>query len=291
MDMVVTRPNPHVGKDLVHFEWKVSDEGYSIDYEALTVDWVSVELGRRTYPLDAEGALFRIFGYTEISPAGILGFANTWGHLGFESNLPNSTVSTAVFVEPLSKWRDEILTMRAALDLWDVIAARDVETATSRVEFLEGGQVQVNVGGPFQPCIISGLKRSEVLTAAAVALCVCIDKKMGGSISVTMAHQEHHPRLLLSPVNLLSALWLQFANAISAEKDFHACRRCGKWFEVGPGAAKSHAVFCSNACRQSDYRARHSKAVELARDGTASNEIAKELDTPLETVERWIRKE
>lgn len=63
------------------------------------------------------------------------------------------------------------------------------------------------------------------------------------------------------PVNLISALWFQFARAVVGAKSYETCPApgCGKWFETGtrPGG-RSTKKFCSDTCRARASRVRRS---------------------------------
>jgi hypothetical protein len=56
------------------------------------------------------------------------------------------------------------------------------------------------------------------------------------------------------PPNLLAAMWLQFAHAVTGEFQLQLCAGCGKYFQVGPGARRADATTCSDACRQRKKR-------------------------------------
>jgi hypothetical protein len=52
------------------------------------------------------------------------------------------------------------------------------------------------------------------------------------------------------PKTLLTALWLQLAQALSGGKKISACLHCGEWFEAGPDTDKRFdAKFCSDEHR------------------------------------------
>jgi hypothetical protein len=54
------------------------------------------------------------------------------------------------------------------------------------------------------------------------------------------------PRLRLSPRNLLDALWMQLAYALSVGVCARECRQCGEIFTAGPGTPRrGDAEFCS----------------------------------------------
>ena len=56
--------------------------------------------------------------------------------------------------------------------------------------------------------------------------------------------------------SLLSALYLQNYFAIKGNKTFNKCAWCGAWFEILPPATRNTRKFCSNACKQAEYRHR-----------------------------------
>jgi hypothetical protein len=56
--------------------------------------------------------------------------------------------------------------------------------------------------------------------------------------------------------------------------------------ESARGARK---VFCTNACKQRDARERKERAIELAGRHIPIREVAKTIDTPQDTVARWLK--
>ncbi len=93
----------------------------------------------------------------------------------------------------------------------------------------------------------------------------------------------------ISPQTLLGALWLQFSQAVSGDKEFQSCIQCGKLFEISRGRRKSR-MFCSDACRFKAYRERQAKARELHSKGLSVEDIAQELDSEPKTIEGWLEK-
>jgi len=66
--------------------------------------------------------------------------------------------------------------------------------------------------------------------------------------------------LLLRPPTLLGALWLQFAQAVAQNKQYRACKGCGKFMELHwPEGFRKHRTTCSDACRSKVYRERRPK--------------------------------
>jgi endogenous inhibitor of DNA gyrase (YacG/DUF329 family) len=84
------------------------------------------------------------------------------------------------------------------------------------------------------------------------------------------------PKLQFRPDTLYTALWLQLALAINDNKTFRYCAWCGTPFELSPTTARTNRLFCSNSCKQAEYRERKAQ-VETAKSETAKKR-ASELE-------------
>ena len=146
---------------LLQFPWRVAKAGYS---------WVQSEpafaagsqpapfltdgraIGTAGFhvmehqPLVAFPGLFRVFADTEPSRDGVKAFADRFGPLGPDvaTQIPLSDQRNAKGVplgtgEPLSKWNDEILTMRLAIDIWEAARDGDVSRLERRIIWTEDG--------------------------------------------------------------------------------------------------------------------------------------------------------
>jgi hypothetical protein len=91
------------------------------------------------------------------------------------------------------------------------------------------------------------------------------------------------------PTCLASALWLQFAEAVALEKRYRVCKECGEWFEIPRRGARINREYWSNACRSKAYRERQERARTLAARGMAPKDIARELDTTVLVVRKWLK--
>lgn len=96
--------------------------------------------------------------------------------------------------------------------------------------------------------------------------------------------------LVFEPPSLLTALWLQFASALTGNKAYHQCPVCQTWFELSPAVNRADRLFCSNACRTRAYRQRITSAQRLHAQGMELEIIAQQLDTNVKTVRRWLAK-
>jgi hypothetical protein len=99
------------------------------------------------------------------------------------------------------------------------------------------------------------------------------------------------PRLSVVPRTLLSALWLQLALAITADKRFEKCKFCSRLFEISsePTGKRRDREFCTDSCKTLDYRRRRRTALKLAASGAKVAIIADRTDTKPATIRKWLK--
>lgn len=91
----------------------------------------------------------------------------------------------------------------------------------------------------------------------------------------------------VTPLSLLGSMWLQAA--LAGNKEYRSCPVCRTPIEISrTGGARTDAVFCSNPCKSKDYRQRQATARSLHNDGVPLRQIAKQIDTNLATVKKWL---
>ncbi len=75
---------------------------------------------------------------------------------------------------------------------------------------------------------------------------------------LTWTSDKHgqHQRIIFRLPNLLSAMWLQFAQAVTSEFQLKKCPVCHTYFQAGPGARRIDAITCGGKCRQAKRKAR-----------------------------------
>jgi hypothetical protein len=199
-------------------------------------------------------------------------FADKFGDLFNRwTDPPNRYDGTSVLGRPLSTWTEEIGDMRVLVELWDQIKEHDYD-ALKKLIFLtdagpeyvistpKRGRRMVNLtgalttlsGGPFQ------FPTNDVLLPARCALQIEINLRLSENrtspeLTWTRDTKEtsggNHQRIVFKPSNLLAAMWVQFAQAVTEELQMRQCEFCGEYFQVGPGAAREDARFCKDVCR------------------------------------------
>jgi hypothetical protein len=68
-------------------------------------------------------------------------------------------------------------------------------------------------------------------------------------------------QMLLTPMDLVQAMWLQLAQLSCSRAPVFRCERCSTPFTVGSGTGRRKtAKFCSNACKVAAFKERHASA-------------------------------
>jgi hypothetical protein len=81
-------------------------------------------------------------------------------------------------------------------------------------------------------------------------------------LNVEAVFRRDKEELVLMPANLSAAMWLQFALAIHHRYEYRQCTWCGTHFHAKGKQVKAERVFCSQACKAHDYRARRAQELD-----------------------------
>jgi hypothetical protein len=266
------------------WSWRVSEAGYqweTLKESGTPVLVVTRPWPNRTYvPAVEQPALFRVFAEVAPSQQAMLTFANKYGHLGNFLWLAGSALVSerADEADPLNDalvrrtglapdrlgrerpetiafWRSQIEAMSAACGLWEQV-----------------------VEGKADPDLIGRVAEA-------------IDRGCRERVENRFSYDARGRTAGWSrePVDLLGAMWLQFADAVAGNKRTRVCSVCDQWFLVAAGAGRTDKEHCSLACRQKAYRKRKQDAVDLYRKGVSPEEIARKLGSDLDTVKGWLK--
>jgi hypothetical protein len=231
--------------------------------------------------------------------------------------------------EPLAEWADRVLSMRFAVSLWDLASSnnqnglRDVIHADSagiwfrpnpawlrpdwRVAVAKKGGVKwpswfeaerIRATKPFlisdKPTALEGFQKFGDIAraeAALVAMEAIADRFLRRAVShrLCVDVEFRAPYIFQEPDSLGSALWLQFAEAITSGTRIRQCKECGEWFALPKRGARITREFCTDACRVRAHRRRQDRARVLSSRGNDPKDIARELDTTAAIVRRWLK--
>lgn len=268
--------------------------------------------------------LYRVFAATEPSEAGVLQFANEYGPLGLSDvrlleydRLPFP--KEAPKVEMLDQWGLELHAMRCTLRVWDALSSADsrelsrvVATWRELVGFVVRPEVisddqwlQVwpedhpeSEGAP-SFWVAPGYPTAKEWPVRRDAAWVILNRELNAALrrhsSPSLELRPGRPEvqtLRVSPVNLIGAMWWQFARTVMGEASYRRCKTCGRTIELSSSdhGFRADREFCSGACKAKDYRAKVKRARELKSEGRTAPQIAKALGTTTDKVKAWLEK-
>lgn len=171
----------------------------------------------------------------------------------------------------LQRWRAEIGDMRTLFDLWEQIREHKLKGLGKILKWVDGkdatllsyeirtptGKLRgVLANSYFSQSDIDLFRKAGVLLPARTALQREVNLRLAAHPTIPQLAwtPDRDHRILFKPPNLLAAMWLRFAEAITGEFQLKRCVECGKYFQIGPGGRRADSITCSNACRQAKYR-------------------------------------
>ena len=164
-------------------------------------------------PLDQNPSLYAQFAGLDGSEKACLRFAENYGTLFFNPEVIRWPTRSIGEWETLGAWRSCIKGIR------DTIRRCELSRDNPREAFRQFGKS---------------------------------DKRLFGVKLTLSVKSAHSPATLdAGPENLFSALELQAIQSILAGRRSHQCIECSNWFEIGVGARRSMAKFCSRRCKDS----------------------------------------
>ena len=186
-------------------------------------DRYMVANGRETEryrPVDMYPALFMELADSEATPEGAARFINRYGPPHRHGQPLGEPIDSLVLPSGLSHLSKRMKVMKSAVRSWE--------------------------------------KYRKTGNARALIKRVTDEIKMDTSLYVSLREKTKDDTIsmVLVPRSLTSAIWLQFAQAITENYGFGQCDECLTWFEIAPGKGRPEKRFCSNACSMRAYRKR-----------------------------------
>jgi hypothetical protein len=216
--------------------------------------------------------------------------------------------------ERWSWWRQEIIEMSAAIQVWELIRSGDEHTLRSflRIHTVEGTQVfrlvylpneadrrlrvpeqegeEVGIVVAEKKNETHGVEAGDLVRYARVGLKKLIDAHLAQKFSIQAILDDDGVGLTLHyvPTDLLACLWLQFVHGVTNGLEYRQCQACDVWFELSPETARVSRLSCSDACKARSYREKQDQARRLFADKKSFRQIAKEVGSDVATVKGWI---
>jgi hypothetical protein len=254
------------------------------------------EFRRKRYaPLQEYPALFRALAQLATDDRqAILSFANRYGGLGVERPchiLGRPQTPFPPRGETHQQWMESIEALRRAVTIWELFKAGDQPALARYIrwrqqQYAADGVTVTHAGGwvydshpdlppgeappppgrtqeLIMPPVPELFQAGEAALPALFLVQRWINKHLEGQVAPRLLYQldTGHQVLQMVPSTLLSAAWLQLAQAIAGNHTYRACKECGEWFEISARAdgRTARRLFCSDACKSRDYR-RHREA-------------------------------
>jgi hypothetical protein len=225
--------------------------------------------------------IFRDFASLDLTPASVLHFANRYGPL-------RETLELNSF----AFWRQGIRDMTDLVGVSDALTGGDWKTIRRALEpFLaDACFARADDLRPIRQRQRRGEKVPPNLWADAAVMRLYhairpVQRFQGeGSWNDFTGSVE----LRLRAGDLLDFMFLELGNATLGNLRFWQCAACGRWFLLKPGVNRADRTTCTGYCRLKLSRQRKSRALELHRSGWSPERIAREIDSHLSTVKRWL---
>jgi hypothetical protein len=255
-----------------------------------------------------------------VNQYGLLGGRLTGQWEFTDSEGPSSLTRT----ELLRDWMIEILFMREMVQLWNAVQGRDEKSIRRRIRWIDDAALFENSRDESlslpttwaEPLAMildpdhSSLRmrgwvvlpgrdgsewveylRSEWIATALYFLRAIVNRKLADhEIGRPTLQYRGHERLEWQhlPSSLLGALWLQFADAIAANRSFNQCLFCKRWFDVAADGSRRDKHYCSQTCRTGAYRTRRIEAQRLHALGSTVEELAERFGSDPATIRGWL---
>ena len=282
---------------------------------------------RRAYdPHAVSPPLYRAFAEIEASRQGVGAFAQRYGMLGVDVEIrplepgEGNRNPRPLRGESESSWYTSIAAMKDVLHLWDLYEREDLVALSRHMRWNERldqvyylrrpdeqpGDRPVGDDG-YGEVIAAGVPpsdrstfdetghRGHALSPGDLLLPALFH--LQGEINRQLAARNRSSLIwgpggrlerAQRPTSLLNLLWMQMADEVGGKAVYLACQTCGLWVRVGPDAARTSRLYCSNRCRTRGLRRRQLTARERHALGFSVEAIAAELDSDPDTVSRWV---
>jgi hypothetical protein len=290
--------------DIAAFRWQYPVAGFQWTKLPKPLGWSLTDnpvSGYMEYqPLQCETGLYMKFRELDaFDRDAILDFANQYGSLGDTTPADEHPLSSRV--EKHGTWVREIMTMRRAVDLWQMVKSEDAKSISNLVKWFPGRDAWrytnesdgYGISSEIEP-VENLFDSHEALTPAAFCVQRWINQRLEKFVSPQLLYDVQRASRVVRviPRTLLGAMWLQFAWSVDGARSHKPCKECGRWFEISTEdtGKRINREFCSDPCKSKNYRRRKAEAIELKAQGKTIAAIAKQLDTPIETIKNWTSK-
>lgn len=204
-------------------------------------------------PLKESTGLFLEFADMNLTPDAVVRFANQHGTLGkplTQMVAPSGHgAKFALHGVPIAAWFAEVSAIRQLVSLWDPLRKPEITFKTTP-ECIRAESASVSENFVFRSADPDTYEQLEN-KATAIAQHYLRTKVNAKLLEYPSAARLVFDEIALCivPTSLIAAIWLQFARVVAGDHQYHICKNCKRWFEVGGGVRREDAETCSDSCR------------------------------------------
>jgi hypothetical protein len=235
-------------------------------------------------PLTDTPRLFREFVSVPATEDGFLSFANKFGNLGIgvpifrdDSVRDGKRVSHLTMHDPLHRWYEAHHKMREIVDVLSAIQDRNLGVLREWINIADGGiryHRNDDWGQHWAWVTIAKQRRAylwdwatsadsedETILRGAIGFAqgeinsaVSNSSGLASTMRVVFDADKRQMSMRVCPSNLLGAMWLQIARALTENPPLKQCEYCDRWFELSSEAKRGITRFCSAKCKVAWHR-------------------------------------
>jgi len=265
--MTITISSGKSPRSYVDFPWLRWHEGFKLEsrrhvdidywdqFLVLAEDGTSAQV---YYPLDEYPEL--VFEFSKLTRVeDVLKFANKFGFIGFEYRHSGDASG-----ESVSDWLLESAKIKETLEIWFATENKDRSFLRKVVRWDEQvvwavnhQKIKVPIAwrGPGS-VVFEKWKQGDLIAPARFYIQEQVNAGLSGTFSIRLSTTSSGEMAQhLSPVDLLSALWLQISQILTGQKKIRPCDVCGRQMDISEN--RSHKRVhdaCSLRRRMAKYR-------------------------------------
>jgi hypothetical protein len=288
----------HISTTEYQGEKRVAASGIYIASRLRTVNTREVFPSEVIRPFAANEVVFLNLLRTARTPKGWLDFTNKYGMIGHSPILHRWHMSARekkwfiYDVEHEGEWHGLVNVLSQIYYDYAAIKKRDSKYLSKIIKWFSNNQVHeyrgIEVGGhKIQPSIamrgkyqhnahyFDHMKRPDVFVPAAFSLRDSVNRYLEKSLSLELSFDPASLEFTssLRYGSLGAALVAEAIDFMAGHFDARQCEVCGSWFRIGADQMRRDRIFCSNACKMRDYRARKSSGRISNRRGRRAQTV------------------
>lgn len=158
------------------------------------------------------------------------------------------------YADSFSDWFSHVNIMSFAIYILELIEQSNIQKLKNIIHMEKDNFIYIPSGlntAPRWASIKCQTPPQSELEAAYGLISSLVNTKLKDCVSTNIISNSRNSGvdMVLRPKDSVSALWLQFAHALSRNLEFKQCAACSTFFEVKSKKRKNEKIYCSDRCR------------------------------------------